>query len=104
MRLPGHTNSLKELSGLFLEMYDKTTVRDLKVRRISIGLGNLLDESNIEADMFTDVKAVRREHSLLCAIVDIKEKYGKNAIVKGSAFEEKSTERARNLMVGGHSQ
>ena len=101
-RLGGHINSLKRILADFNTIYDKTTARDVPIRNIAISLGNLIDEMHIDIDMFTDTRLLEREHSLLCAIVDIKEKYGKNAIVKGSAFEEKSTARARNLMVGGH--
>ncbi len=101
-KLIGHTNSLKLLRESFYSVYDRTVCRDLKVRNIAIGLGNLIDERYVEADMFTDRQALMREHALLSAVVDIKDRFGKNAIVKGSSFEPKSTARARNLMVGGH--
>ena len=101
-RLSGHTNSLKLLTDSFYSVYDRTTERALKVRNIAIGLGNLIDERYIEVDMFTDRDTLVREHALLSAIVDIKDRFGKNAIVKAAAFDKKSTARARNLMVGGH--
>ena len=93
---------MKRLISSFNSIYDRTTSHDVPIRNIAIGLGNLVDEGHINIDMFTDEGALMREHSLLSAIVSIKDKYGKNAIVNGSAFEENSTARARNLMVGGH--
>lgn len=101
-RLSGRTNSLKRISEHFADIYRITTDRDIPVRRLAIGLGNLIDERYVDTDMFTDVTALNREHALLEAIVDIKGKYGKNAIVKGSSFEEHSTARMRNKLVGGH--
>ena len=102
MRLSGYTNSFKSLISYFERLYDSTTDRTTPVRNVAIGLQNLVPEKSVTVDMFTDAAALRREHSLLCAMVDIKNKFGKNAIVKGISFEEKATTRARNLMVGGH--
>lgn len=102
MRLSDYTNSLKELTGYFIQIYDRSTSRDIPIRNLAIGLGNLADESYIEGDMFTDAEKRERERALLGAVVDIKERFGKNAIVKGISFEPKATARARNLMVGGH--
>lgn len=102
LKLPGRTNSLSVLKEHFSALYRKHTKRDLMIRNIGIGLTGLVDERFIDVDMFTDRDALDREHSLLSAIVEIKDKYGKNAIVKGSAFEPASTAIARNSMVGGH--
>ncbi len=96
------TNSLKTLTESFLSLYERTTNRDVKIKKVSIGLGNLVNDSYVTCDMFTDTEKLEREHSLLRAIVDIKGRFGKNSIVKGVSFEEKATARARNLMVGGH--
>jgi len=102
IRLGGSTNSLRELTDLFLSIYDRTTDPNTKIRNIAISMAELTDECNIPVDIFTDVEAQKREHSLLCAVVDIKNKFGKNSIVRGMSFEEKATTRARNLMIGGH--
>ena len=103
-KLTARTNSLKRLKERFGYLYENTTSREVPVRRLAIGLGNLIDERYIDIDMFTDTAALDREHALLEAIVDIKGKFGKNAIVKGSSFEEHSTERMRNKLVGGHNE
>lgn len=102
LKLPECTNSLKALNDYFLDIYDRTTDRSTPVRRITIGFGGITDECNITTDMFTDEDARKREHSLLSAVVDIKDKFGKNSILRGMSFEEKATTRARNLMIGGH--
>ena len=96
------TNSLKSLKQHFVEIYRKTTDPSTPIRRINITLGGITDEFNISTDMFTDTDALEREHSLLGAVVDIKDKFGKNAILRGVSYEKKATLRARNLMIGGH--
>ena len=102
MRLPECTNSLSKLTDYYLSIYSRTTDRKTPIRRVAIAMGDLVDESQVAVDMFTDVEALDREHSLLSAMVDIKDRFGKNAIVKGISFNDKATTRARNLMIGGH--
>ena len=101
-KLSARTNSLLAIEEYILALYDETTAKEMKIRNLAISFGDLLDERYIDINMFTDERALEREHSLLRAIVGIKGKYGKNAIVKGSSFEEKSTARMRNTLVGGH--
>ncbi len=102
LKLSECTNSLKSLKEYFFGIYRKTTDPHTPIRRINITLGGITDECNITVDMFTDVNALEKEHSLLGAVVNIKDKYGKNAILRGTSYEKKATLRARNLMIGGH--
>ncbi len=102
MRLPECTNSLKKLMSFFDGIYDRTSRREGDIKNIAITLGGLVDEGYITPDLFTDAESLKKEHSLLSAVVNIKERFGKNAILKGISFEDKATTRARNLMVGGH--
>ena len=101
-KLSACTNSLDTLTDCFTEIYRKTTDPHTRIRRINITLGGITDECNITHDMFTDVTEMEREHRLLSAVVDIKDKFGKNAILRGVSFDKKATMRARNLMIGGH--
>ena len=66
-----------------------------------------------QLDLFTDYEeqekrrsaeneALARERKLQDALLSIKKKYGKNAILKGMNFEEGATARERNGQVGGH--
>ena len=102
MKLAGLTNSLRELTEYFDGIYERTTDKSIPIRNLAIGFEGLAPESFITADFFTDTVKQSKERALLGAIVDIKDKYGKNAIVKGASFEPKATARERNLMVGGH--
>ena len=60
-------------------------------------------------DLFTDYQAkerkeenLKKEKRLQHAILDIQERYGKNALVKGMNLEEGATARERNRQIGGH--
>jgi len=102
VKLPSATNSFKKIWQSFLSIYERTTDKSVPVRRIGISLGNLVSERCIAIDFFTDPEKEDREHALLKAMVNIKSRFGKNAILKATSYTEKATARARNLMIGGH--
>ena len=52
--------------------------------------------------MFTDVRELERNRKLQTAMLDIKKKFGKNAILKGINLQEASTMQERNQQIGGH--
>ena len=72
------------------------------VKKINIGFGDLLPEEMATCDLFTDMKAEQRERSLQHAIIDVKGRYGKNALVMGRNLRPEATGRERNNQVGGH--
>lgn len=110
------TSSTKIIMAGFLKLYDNIVNRKLLIRKISISVGNLSSEEEIrkenqyeQINLFTNYeekakesKNLQREKSLQKAIIDIKHKYGKNAILKGMNFEEGATTIERNGQVGGH--
>jgi DNA polymerase V len=52
--------------------------------------------------MFSDVKKEEEDHTLENVLISIKEKYGKNAVVKASDLQEEATTLERNDQIGGH--
>jgi predicted amidophosphoribosyltransferase len=72
------------------------------IRRLNLGLNHLLDESFATLDIFTNPEEERREHELQMTVLDIKKRFGRNAILKGTSLEERSTARLRNTLIGGH--
>ena len=94
--------------------------KKLLVRKINISVCNLIKESSIEnkqsyeqLDLFTDYdelmakreqeeKALEKERKIQEAMLDIKERYGKNAILKGTNLQEGATTIERNESIGGH--
>ena len=114
------TNSSSILCENVIELFDRIANPILLVRRINIAACNLIRESDIKEEhiieqvsLFQNVEKeekIRKEKrnqekkdlNLQKTIVEIKHKYGKNAILKGMNFEEGGTMRERNMEVGGH--
>ena len=69
---------------------------------VLMDFGNVKDEIYEQYDLFTDLEAIEKEKKLQLAIVEVKDKYGKNAILKGMNYLEKATARKRNTLIGGH--
>ena len=100
--------------------YDHSNSWDVLVRRLSISANKLLPEASApkggeaeQMDLFTDYAAREkqtqadeadhaRERKLQEAMLDIKKRYGKNAILKGMNLEEGATAKERNQTIGGH--
>ncbi len=96
------TNSYKLLLNEFTILYKKIINTNYPIRKIGISFGNLKDEYYAEYDLFTDVNKIEKERKSQEAIVYIKEKYGKNAVLKGTNLLDKATAKKRNTLIGGH--
>ncbi len=96
------TNTFNMLISYFEEIFVKTTNKGEKIRRIGINFSNLLPEKYEYYDLFTDIKKVEREKKLAQTINEIKERYGKNSIIKGMDLLEGATTKERNKLIGGH--
>ena len=96
------TNSRKKLMAAFDELWGECIDPHRAIRRMNIGFGDLLPEEFATCDLFSDVAAEQREHDLQEAIVDVRGRFGKNALVKGVNLHPESTGRERNDQVGGH--
>lgn len=102
MKLYEHTASLNHLREDFIKMFKKTTDENVLIRQISLGFGDLILEENQVYNLFSDVKSLEKEQAILKTIVSIKNKYGKDSIVRGHSLEEKATTLKRNKLIGGH--
>lgn len=101
-KLPIFTDSINRLLTEFIKLYKEVVRKDIPIRRIEIGLTNVLDKMYKSYDLFTDLELDKKETRLNSTLVDIKNKYGKNALLKGVSYCERATARARNKMIGGH--
>ena len=86
----------------FYELYDKTTIRDIQIVRLSIGVSNIYDEKEETLDLFTSYEEIEKERELSRTINDIKDKFGKNSIVKAMDLVSYATQMKRNTLIGGH--
>ena len=112
--LPKATASARLITEALMALYDRVTDPKLLVRRITIAACHVVPEKAAEEpceqlDLFTDPQQQEKEQQRLekekrrqQAVIGIKRKYGKNAILKGMNYQEGATTRQRNGQVGGH--
>ena len=110
------TSSTKAITKAVMELYERIMNKNLLARRIYVVANNVIDEETAkkeqlyeQIDMFSDYKKKNEESKneqmekeLQKAMIDIKNKYGKNAILKGMNLQEAGTTRDRNRQIGGH--
>jgi len=115
-----YTSSTREILKAITELYDRIVDPGLLVRRMYVVANHVIYEEDIPApaeteqlDLFTDYEqrerdqaeeaaALEREKRRQQAILAVKKKYGKNALVKGMNLEEGATAMDRNAQIGGH--
>ena len=114
-----YTSSASDLLRAVTALYDRIVNPNLLIRRLSISANKLLPEADApkeeaeQLDLFTDYAAKEqreqvdkaahtRERKIQEAMLGIKKKFGKNAILKGMNLEEGATARERNQTIGGH--
>ena len=114
------TSSTKLMMSAVMALYDRIVSPDLLIRRVNLTANRLTDENSVaqqkvieQLDLFTDyaaleaqrkaeAEALADEKKLQLAMLEIKKKYGKNAILKGTNLEEGATTISRNRQIGGH--
>ena len=118
--LPKQTSSTTLITNAVMELYDKIVNKKLLIRKINIVANKLVDEHSVknankyeQLDLFTDYEILKkqrekenaeseREKRMQNTILDIKKKFGKNAILKGMNLQEGATAKDRNNQIGGH--
>lgn len=96
------TSSAKKITASVTDLYERIVDRHVSVRRINLTFNNVTNECCRQYDLFTDPAEIEKEHQLQKAILSIKEKFGKNAALKGMNLQEGATTRERNGQIGGH--
>lgn len=121
INLEDHTSSTKKIITAAAELFDSIVDKSLLIRRMNITANHVISEAEAagmnkggeQLDLFTDFAALekQREHEkaemeqekkMQHALLDIKKKFGKNAILKGMNLEEGATAKYRNEQIGGH--
>ncbi|MBO4384256.1 MAG: DNA repair protein [Clostridia bacterium] len=90
------------LTEAAVEVYERTTNRNVPIRRLGIAFNDVCDEGCEGYDLFTDFDAVEREKTAQQAVIDIRQRFGKNAVLNGINFMPEGTQRERNTFIGGH--
>lgn len=113
------TSSTRRIVDAVTALYDEIVNRELTVRRMYVVAGRVVREDSVsgdvceQLDMFTDYESLEREREaervarereryLQRATLDIKKRFGKNAILRGMSLQEGATAMERNQRIGGH--
>ena len=120
INLPRATAAASVLLDYMTRLYDRVVHPALLVRRMYVVANHVLPEDEADKpaqteqlDMFTDYAAAReqqekenaaleKERKRQQAVLEIKKRFGKNAVLRGMNFEEGATARERNAQIGGH--
>lgn len=118
-RLDYYTSSTHAIMDAVLKLYDRVVNKNLLIRRVNIAACNLISEDDIpeekplQLDMFTDYEqlekdtkerraAEEKERKLQRVTLQIQDRFGKNAMLKGMNLVEGGTTKERNGQIGGH--
>lgn len=85
-----------------LMIFDKY-YEDLPIRKVTVSCGKLQEKSGVQLNIFDNIEKIREQEQINEAILEIKDKYGKNALLKASSLLDDSTIHERNKKIGGHS-
>lgn len=114
------TSSTRQIVGAVMELYERIVDPSLLVRRVNLTANRVVEESTVhkaetfeQMDLFTDYTTLEREREeekaflekekrMQQAVLSIKQKYGKNAILKGMNLQDGATTVDRNKQIGGH--
>ncbi len=116
VNLSRQTASTRLITEAVMALYDRIVAPELLVRRMTVAACGLVSETVAaqnarfqQLDLFADPTAeeetdaaLEREKRRQKAVLTIRKKFGKNAILKGMNFEEGATTKERNNQIGGH--
>ena len=121
VNLDRHTSSTKQIMEAVTSLYDRIVNPDLLIRRLTLATNHVISEDSarktgmapVQLDLFTDYEALQKqqkadeeaqakERRMQETLLSIKNKYGKNSILRGLNFEEGATAIERNKQIGGH--
>lgn len=117
--LDKHTSSTRKMIEATMMLFERIFDKSLLARRINLVVCNVIKESDVpESESYEqlslfdteetiqnradDEKALEKERALQEAMLTIKHKFGKNAVLKGMNFTESATAKERNRQIGGH--
>lgn len=116
------TSSTQLILDAVLNLYERIVDPNLLVRRVTVTANHLVDETDSgqteefeQMELFTDYAAVEKkreeeearlakERKMQEAMLTVKKKYGKNAMLKGMNLQEGATTIERNRQIGGHKE
>ena len=102
VKMSSTTNSYSIIVQYALNLFDKIVNSTKFIRKIGYSFASLSSEQNEQYDLFIDIDNIKKEKQIVSSINLIKDKYGKNSLLKGLDLTEKATQQERNNSIGGH--
>lgn len=96
------TSSTKTIMSHVEQLYERITDRHTPIRKVNMVFNHIVDEAYQQYNLFCDPAELERERKMQQAMLDIKKKFGKNAILKGMNLQAGATTMERNHQIGGH--
>lgn len=96
------SNVFTDLEEAFLKLYRKTTNRNVAIRRIGVYFEKVTKIDYEQLDLFVDQAKIEKERKIEKTISQVKNKHGKNAILRGMNLVDGATAKVRNTLIGGH--
>lgn len=103
IKLPVPTDNIKEIYNECIFMLDRY-YEFLPIRKVSIALTGLIPKVGVQLNLFEKLDDITKEDNLNNTIDEIKDRFGKNSLLKASSLLEDSTAIERNKKIGGHSE
>lgn len=95
------TDQEKDIYNIAMMIFDKY-YENLPIRKVTVSCGGLKNKEGYQLNLFEDSKTIEKNEKINNAIDEIKDKYGKNSLIKASSLYEDSTAIERNKKIGGH--
>ena len=103
VKLPLPTNNIQIITDPLLSSFDVKTDHRLLYRRLGVCANDVREDSGVfQLDMFTDYEQVEKDRKIQNAMLEVRRKYGANAVFKGMNMLEGATTLERNQQIGGH--
>jgi DNA polymerase V len=102
-RLSVPSASVSVIRKGLLDQFDRRTDHRLLYRRLGVSAIKIKEDTGIyQFDLFTDYDALEKERRIQGAMLEIRRRFGPNAILKGLNLREGATTKERNTQIGGH--
>ena len=96
------TSSSEQTIKAALAVYERLMPKNESIRKVNITLNQVVEEMPLQFNLFADTEKLKREKNQMQAVIGIKKKFGKNAILRGTDLKSAATGRDRNRQIGGH--
>ena len=102
LRMTDSTASYRIIIDYALKIFRKTTIKTEPIRRISVDFGSVIPENMASNSLLFDTEKIEKEKKTEQTVLAIKDKFGKNALLRGMDLQEGATAIERNKLIGGH--